>query len=285
MAAIRRGRTGMTDTIDIGGIDVPRIGFGTLYVPVERGFGPARPDAVKLLREAARLGIGFFDTADSYGNGSAEAALREALHPYDGLVIATKGGFRHERPGAWVPDAEPARLRRALDGSLARLGVERIDLYQLHCTDRRYPYAELVGTLADLQRAGKIRHIGISNVGVAEVEIARREAAIVSVQNPLNVRYRAGMDVLDHCAEHGIAFIPWMPLGDGSIRWTDPVLRRVAAKHGATAPQIALAALLHLSPVMLPIPGTSSIAHLRENAAAGAVTLDADDLAALWPGR
>jgi aryl-alcohol dehydrogenase-like predicted oxidoreductase len=275
----------MADTITLGGTEVPRIGFGTLYVPVERGFGPARPDAVPLLREAARLGVTFFDTADSYGNGSAEEALREALHPYDGLMIATKGGFRHDRLGSWVMDAAPARLRRALDGSLRRLGVECIDLYQLHCADRRYPYADLVGTLAAFQREGRIRHIGISNVGVAEIEIARKEADIVSVQNPFNVRYRSESDVLNYCAGNGIAFIPWMPLGDGSIRWSDPVLQRIAKKHGAAPVQIALAALLHLSPAILPIPGTSSIDHLRENVAAGDVKLDADDMAALWPKR
>lgn len=275
----------MTATLAIGDFDVPRIGFGTLYILEQRGFGPARADATDLLREAARLGVRLFDTADSYGNGSAEAALRAALYPYDGLLIGTKGGFRHERPGAWVPDARPERLKKALDGSLARLGVERIDLYQLHCPDRRVPYAELVGTLAELQRAGKIRHIGISNVDAAQLEIARREADIVSVQNACNLRHRWSKDVIAACEAAGIAFIPWMPLGDGSISWNDPVLTRVAAKHGATAPQIALAALLHRSPVMLPIPGTGNIAHLRDNVAAGELKLDADDMAALWPAR
>jgi aryl-alcohol dehydrogenase-like predicted oxidoreductase len=273
----------MTTTLTIAGTAVPRIGFGTLYVTAQRGFGPARPHAVALIREAARLGVRMFDTADSYGNGSAETALREALHPYDGLVIATKGGFRHERAGAWMADARPAHLRQALEGSLKRLGVEAIDLYQLHCADHRVPYAESVGALAALQKAGKIRHIGVSNVGVREIEVARREAAIVSVQNPYNIRYRSGGDVVEYCARHGIVFIPWMPLGDGSISWTDATLQRIAEKHAATPAQVALAALLQRSPVMLPIPGTGSIDHLRENVAAGAVTLDGDDLARLWP--
>lgn len=269
-------------TIAIGDFEVPRIGFGTLYIPERRGFGPARADAVALLQEARRLGVGLFDTADSYGNGSAEDALRRALHPFDGLLIATKGGYRHERPGAWVPDARPEHLRRALDGSLKRLGVERIDLYQLHCADRRVPYSDSIGTLADAQRAGKIRHIGVSNVGLAELETARRAADIVSVQNAYNLRHRRGDDVVEACEAAGIAFIPWMPLGDGSIPWHDRLLSRIAARHGATAPQIALAALLQRSPVMVPIPGTGNIAHLRENVAAAGIALDTDDLAALW---
>ena len=264
---------------------MPRIGFGTLYVTVERGFGAARSDAVALLREARRLGVRLFDTADSYGNGSAEEAVRDALHPYDGLVVTTKGGYRHDRLGAWVPDARPERLRTVLEGSLLRLGLDTIELYQLHCPDRRVPYAEQVGTLEDLRKEGKIRHIGISNVDVSHIEIARRETAIVSVQNQFNIRHRAREDVLGYCEDHGIVFIPWMPLGDGAIPWDDPELGRIAAKHGASAPAIALAALLHRSPVMLAIPGTGSIDHLRDNVAAAGIELDAEDLAALWPDR
>jgi len=271
-------------TFRLCGIDMPRIGFGTLYITEKRGFGPARRDAGDLLREAVRLGIRLFDTADSYGPETAEMALRDALHPYDGLVIATKGGFRHERLGAWVSDARPERLRAAVEGSLKRLGVEAIDLYQLHSADPRVPYADSVGALADLQRAGKIRHIGVSNVDLRQLAAARGITEIVSVQNPFNLRHRRGSDVLDYCAEHDIAFLPWMPLGDGGMSWDDPLLVRLAEKHDATGPQIALAALLHRSPVMLPIPGTGSIAHLRENVAAAEVRLDADDIKALWPG-
>lgn len=273
----------MDATISIGGIEVPRIGLGTLYITVERGFGAARPDAVALLREAARLGVRFFDTADSYGAGAAEEAVREALYPYDGLLITTKGGFRHDRLGAWSPDARPEHLRAVLEGSLRRLGVEVIELYQLHCRDHLVPYADSVGTLADFQRAGKIRHIGLSNVDVGDIEVARREVEIVSVQNPFNIRYRGNADVLDDCARGGIALIPWMPLGDGAIPWNDPVLRNLAAKHDATPAQIALAALLRRSPVMLPIPGTGSLDHLRENVAAADLALDDDDMARLWP--
>ncbi|MGE0744438.1 MAG: aldo/keto reductase [Rhodospirillales bacterium] len=275
----------MTATMTIAGVEAPRIGFGTLYVTRERGFGPAKPDAVALIREAARLGVKVFDTADSYGNGAAESAVREALHPYAGLLVATKGGFRHERPGQWVADGRPAHLRAALDASLKRLAVDCIDLYQLHCADHRVPYAESVGALAEAQAAGKIRHIGLSNVGVREIETARRLVDVASVQNPYNIRYRSGSDVVDWCARHGIVFIPWMPLGDGSIAWNDAALQRIAQKHKATAPQVALAALLQRSPAILPIPGTGSIAHLRENVAAAGVTLDGDDLSRLWPAR
>ena len=275
----------MSDTISIGGVEVPRVGFGTLYLSVERGFGAARPDAVDLLREAAGLGVRLFDTADSYGGGSAEDALRRALHPYDGLVVTTKGGFRHERLGAWTRDARPEHLRAAVEGSLRRLGLDIIDLYQLHCPDSRAPYAESVGALADLQSEGKIRRLGVSNVDPRHIEIARREAEIVSVQNPYNIRHRWGDDVLDYCERNGLVFIPWMPLGDGGIPWDDPGLQRLASKHGATPPQIALAALLHRSPVILPIPGTGAIEHLRDNVAAGRLRLDDEDLALLWPDR
>ena len=271
--------------ISIRGTDVPRIGMGTLYITVERGFGAARPDAVALLREARRLGVRLFDTADSYGAGSAEEAVRDALHPYDGLVVTTKGGYRHDRLGAWVPDARPDRLKTAVEGSLGRLGLETIELYQLHCPDRRVPYADQVGTLDDLRKQGKIRDIGISNVDISQIEIARRETTIASVQNPYSIRHRWGEDVLDYCERHNIVFIPWMPLGDGAIRWDDPELGRLARKHGASAAQIALAALLHRTPVMLPIPGTGSIEHLRDNVAASGITLDAEDLAVLWPDR
>ncbi len=275
----------MVDTVRIGDFAVPRIGFGTLYITEERGFGAALPDAQELLKEAARLGVRFFDTADSYGNGSAEKVLREALFPYDGLMIATKGGYRHERLGAWASDARPERLRRALEGSLKRLGVEAVDLYQLHCADSRVPYTDSVGALVDMKTEGKIRRIGISNVGVAQIETARREDDIVSVQNAFNVRHGWSRDVLDYCTDNGIAFIPWMPLGDGGISWDDPDLCRIALKHGATPAQIALAALLDASPIVLPIPGTSSIAHLRENVAAGEIELDEDDREMLWRGK
>lgn len=274
----------MADTITLAGHTVPRVGLGTLYITEQRGFGPARADAVELLREAVELGVRVFDTADSYANGAAEEALRAALHPYKGLLVTSKGGFRHERLGAWTADARPAHLRAALEGSLRRLGLETIDLYQLHCPDWRVPYAESVGTLADLQRAGKIRHIGISNVGPQEYAIARREATIVSVENPLNIRHRHGIEMVELCERDGLAFLPWMPLGDGAIRWDDRVLTTIAARHGATPAQVALAALLQRSPAILAIPGTGSRAHLRENVAAARIALDAEAKRTLWGG-
>jgi len=273
----------MTDTIQICGLDVPRIGLGTLYLTEQRGFGAAKQGATALLLEAVELGVRFFDTADSYGPGAAEEAVRAALHPYDGLLITTKGGFRHERLGHWARDARPEHLRQALDGSLRRLGLDAIDLYQLHCPDPSVAYADSVGALARMQAQGKIRHIGISNVGLREIETARGEVEIVSVQNPFNVRSGHGGGVVRYCAENGIAFIPWMPLGDGGISWNDPGLVAVADKHAATPAQIALAALLRFSPAVLPIPGTGSVGHLRENVAAAEVELDEEDLARLWP--
>mgnify|MGYP003976895643 FL=1 len=278
----------MNLTFSLCGHEIPRIGMGTLYLSTERGFGGPLPHAGALLEEAVRLGVRFFDTADSYANGIAEQAVHDALHPYDGLLITTKGGFRHERLGQWLRDGRPEHLRQVLDDSLRRLELETVDLYQLHCPDPRIPYAESIGTLADLQRQGKIRHIGISNVGTSEIEIAREEAEIVSVQNPFNVRSRrggnvlGGGDVLDVCETHGMAFIPWAPLGDGGISWSDPVLVALAEKHKARPPQIALSALLHRSPVILPIPGTSSHNHLRQNVAAGEIILDEEDLDQLW---
>lgn len=275
----------MSKTISIGDIEVPRIGFGTLYLCVERGFGPTHVGAIPLLQEAANLGVRFFDTADSYGNGSAEEAVKTALFPYDGLLIATKGGYRHDRLGAWIPDATPERLVTAIEGSLRRLNLETIDLYQLHCQDRRVPYAEQVGALARLQQAGKIRHIGISNVGVAQIEMAQREVEVVSLQNPYNIRSGWHDEVIEYCTDHGICFIPWMPLGDGRISWTDPVLMRIAETHDAHPAQVALSALLHRSPVITPIPGTSSIDHLHKNFEAAELILNEAELSEIWPDR
>ena len=272
----------MKATIRIGEMEVSRIGYGTLYIPVERGFGPARSNAVDILNEAKNLGIQFFDTADSYGNGSAESAIKEALHPYDNIVITSKGGYRHERLGAWVSDARPERLKSCLQSSLRRLGLDTIDLYQLHCPDSRVPYADSIGALAEMQREGKIRHIGISNVNLEQIRTARREVEVASIQNAYNIQYQGHADVLEYCETNDITFIPWMPLGDGSIPWDDPVLKRTAERYGATPAQIALAALLHHSPAILPIPGTSSLDHLRENFGAGDIRLDQDDLLNLW---
>jgi len=258
------------------------MGFGAMRVTGPGVWGePMDPDAMRrLLVRAFELGHNFYDTADSYGPEVSETIIAEALHPYPaGLVIGTKGGFT--RPGrSWRADGRPAHLRAALDGSLQRLRLERIDLYQFHTPDPRVPFAESIGTLADAQRAGKIRHIGLSNVSVAQLAEAERLVEVVSVQNEYNLNDRASEDVLAACTQRGIAFIPWYPLGAGSALRAAK-LKRVAARHGATPAQVALAWLLERSPIMLPIPGTSAIAHLEENVAAATLRLSAEDLAAL----
>jgi pyridoxine 4-dehydrogenase len=269
-------------TVRLGSLSVQRMGFGAMRVTGAGVWGdpPDRGAAKALLRRALALGITFFDTADSYGPDVSETIIAEALHPYPaGLVIGTKGGFT--RPGrSWRADGRPAHLRAALDGSLQRLRLERIDLYQFHTPDPRVPFAESIGTLADAQRAGKIRHIGLSNVSVAQLAEAERLVEVVSVQNEYNLNDRASEDVLAACTQRGIAFIPWYPLGAGSALRAAK-LKRVAARHGATPAQVALAWLLERSPIMLPIPGTSAIAHLEENVAAATLRLSAEDLAAL----
>lgn len=211
----------------------------------------------------------------------SELLIAEALHPYPKeLVIGTKGGLLRPRASAWVPDGRPEHLRRALDGSLRRLRLERIDLYQLHAPDPKVPFADSVGALAELQRAGKIRHIGLSNVDVAQLEAARRIAPIVSVQNHYNIEDRRHEDVLQACERLGLAFLPWYPLGAGEALAAS-ALTRIAARRRATPAQIALAWLLAKSPVMLPIPGTASIAHLEENVAAARLVLAPDEMAEL----
>jgi aryl-alcohol dehydrogenase-like predicted oxidoreductase len=278
-----RSMAAAAGTVQLGDLTVNRMGFGAMRItgPNIWGDPPDRAAAKRLLARSVELGINFLDTADSYGLEVSERVIAEALHPYPaGLVIGTKGGL--VRPGArrWDPDGRPEHLRRALDNSLKRLRVERIDLYQLHAPDPKVPYADSVGTLAELQRAGKIRHLGVSNVDARELEQARRIATVVSVQNEYNLDYRSSDGVLAACEKAGIAFIPWYPLGAGSLLRSGKV-RRVAARLGATPAQVALAWLLARSPVMLPIPGTASIAHLEENVGAAALRLNADDLAAL----
>ena len=273
----------MASTIRVGDLTVNRLGFGAMRVCGPNIWGPPRDraNALAVLRKAFELGHNFFDTADSYGPHVDEELIAEALHPYPtGLVIATKGGLLRPRPGAWDPDGRPEHLKRALDGSLKRLKLERIDLYQLHAPDSRVPFADSVGALADGQRAGKIRHIGVSNVSVKQLEEARRICTIVSVQNEYNIEDRSSEPVLKACEKAGIAFLPWYPLGAGSALRSSRV-KKIATRLGATPAQVAIAWLLAKSPVMLPIPGTASIAHLEENAAAARVQLSREDMAAL----
>jgi len=246
-------------------------------------WGPPKDRAAahRVLRRAIELGVNFLDTADSYGPEVDETLIAEALHPYPpGLVIGTKGGLVRPTRHAWDPDGRPEHLRRALDGSLKRLKLERIDLYQFHAPDPKVPYAESLGALVELQRAGKIRHLGISNVSLRELEHARRIAAIVSVQNEYNIENRESDSVLAACQQADIAFIPWYPLGAGRALRSAKV-KKIASRLRATPAQVALAWLLARSPMMLPIPGTGSIAHLEENAAAATLRLSPEDLAEL----
>jgi len=270
-------------SIRMGELTVNRLGFGAMRVTGPDIWGEPKDRAAmkKLLVRAFELGHNFFDTADSYGPDVSEILIAEALYPYPaGLTIGTKGGLTRPSRHRWDECGRPDYLRRAVDGSLKKLKVDRIDLYQFHAPDPKVPYAESLGTLADLQRAGKIRHLGVSNVDVRQLEQARRIAAVVSVQNEYNIDNRKDDDVLAACEKAGVVFIPWFPLGAGRALRSAAV-KRVAARHGATPAQAAIAWLLARSPAMLPIPGTSSIAHLEENAAAAALKLGAEDLAEL----
>ena len=270
-------------SISIADLHVNRLGFGAMRLcgPQVWGAPKDRAAALRVAKCAYELGYNFFDTADSYGPHVDEQLIAEALHPYPkDLVIATKGGLLRPSPPQWVSDARPEHLRKALEGSLKRLKLERIDLYQLHAPDSKVPFADSVGTLAELQRAGKIRHVGISNVTLRQLEEARRICPIVSVQNEYNIEDRSAENVLKACEEAGIAFLPWYPLGAGAALRSARV-KKIAAKLGATPAQIALAWLLAKSPVMLPIPGTASIAHVEENFAAAKLQLSAGDLATL----
>lgn len=273
----------MISNIQLGDLTVNRLGFGAMRICGPNIWGPPkdRASAHRVLRRAVELGVNFFDTADSYGPHVDEEMIAEALTPYpDGLVIATKGGLLRPRASAWDTDGRPEHLKSALDGSLKRLRLERIDLYQLHAPDPKVPFADSVGALAGAQRAGKIRHIGISNVSVKQLEEARRICAIVSVQNEYNLEDRSSEEVLEACERLGIAFLPWYPLGAGSALKSSRV-KKIATRLKATPAQVAIAWLLAKSPLMLPIPGTASVPHLEENVAAAALKLSAEDLAAL----
>ena len=273
----------MHATLALGDLRVHRLGFGAMRVCGADVWGPPKDRAAahRVLRRALELGVDFIDTADSYGPHVDETPIaRPAGYGCSASAISVKGGLVRPTRHAWDPDGRPEHLRRALEGSLARLKLERVDLYQLHAPDPKVPFAESVGCLAELQRAGKIRHLGLSNVSVAQLEQARRIAPIVSVQNRYNLADRASDDVLAACERLGIAFLPWYPLGaGGSLR--SARAKKIAARRGATAAQVALAWLLARSPVMLPIPGTASLAHLEENQRAAELELTAQDIAEL----
>lgn len=265
-----------------GDLKVGRLGLGAMRITGKGvwGWPPDRRRVHKLLRRAAELGVSFIDTADAYGPEISEYLLQEVLHPYEGMVIATKGGIERGGPRSWIPNGRPAHLRIACVNSLRRLGVERIDLYQLHAIDDDVPLEESLGALVEMQKEGKIRHIGVSNVQVDEVERARKIAHIVSVQNRFSLADRGHEEVLDYCQEQQIAFIPWYPLATGQLT-REERLQELADKHRATRAQVALAWLLHRSPVVLPIPGTGSVGHLEQNMRAESISLDEEDMRAL----
>ncbi len=250
-------------------------GAGIWGEPADRGA------ALATLRKARELGITFIDTADSYGPFVSEDLIREALHPYDGLVVATKGALTRHGPGIWKVVGRPEYLRQCVLMSLRRLKVERIDLWQLHRIDPAVPRDEQFGVMAEMQKEGLIRHLGLSEVGVEEIEAAGRHFAVATVQNEYNLVNRKSEAVLDHCTKAGIGFIPWFPLAAGALAQPGSVLSGIAGKLGATPSQVALAWVLKRSPVMLPIPGTSKPDHLVENVAAAALTLSEADVEAL----
>jgi aryl-alcohol dehydrogenase-like predicted oxidoreductase len=262
-------------TIDLGGdLTVQRMGFGAMRITGNGIWGePADPDTCRaVLRRAVELGVDFIDTADSYGPEVSERLIAEALHPYpENLVIATKGGLVRPGPGRWDPDGRPEHLRAACEGSLKRLRLDEIPLYQLHRPDPRVPLEDSVGALVQLKDEGKIRHIGLSNVDEKEIARAMAITPVVSVQNMFNLSNRRSAAVLDLCETEQLAFIPWAPIGQGAP--SGKALARVAAAHGATQQQTALAWLLARSPAILPIPGTASLAHLEENIAAASLRL------------
>src|ERR1700726_754625 len=263
---------------------VTRLGFGAMRITGEGVWGePAdRAEAVRVLRRAVELGVNFIDTADSYGPGVSEEIIAEALHPYPtGLVIATKGGYVRPGPNQWVENGKPEHLRSACEGSLRRLRLDRIDLYQLHRIDPKVPAGDQLGTLKNLQAQGKIKHIGLSEVNVGQLQRAQKIVNVVSVQNRYSVTDRGSEDVLNYCEQQKIAFIPWYPLAAGRLAGPDSPIGRVAKQLNATPSQVAIAWLLKRSPVMLPIPGTSKVKHLEENVAAAGLQIDDSEFKAL----
>jgi pyridoxine 4-dehydrogenase len=267
-------------TIGLGDVTVNRMGFGAMRLTGPGIFGPPvdRAECIRVLRRAVELGIDFIDTADSYGPAVSEEIIAEALYPYPrGVVIATKAGLDRPGPDQWRPNGRPEHIRSACDGSLRRLRLDRIDIFQLHRIDAAVPEAEQFGVLDELRREGKIRLVGLSEVGVDPIVRARQTLPVVSVQNRYNVADRAWESTLRYCEREGLAFIPWYPLGAGDLR-SQAVVERIASRHGATPLQVALAWLLAQSPAMLPIPGTSRVKHLEENVAAASLVLSAADL-------
>ena len=263
-----------------GDLPVLRLGYGAMQITGPGIWGPPRDhdESIRVLRRAVELGITFIDTADSYGPEVSEQLIREALHPYaDDVVVATKAGLTRQGPDIWTPLGFPPYLRQQCELSLRRLGVETLDLLQLHRIDANYPLEDQVGELKKLQEEGKVRHIGLSEVSIEQLEAARKVADIATVQNLYNLGNRSAEDLLDHCEREGIGFIPWFPLATGELSKEDGPLADASREHGATPSQLALAWLLRRSPVMLPIPGTSRVAHLEQNTAAAQIELSDEE--------
>jgi pyridoxine 4-dehydrogenase len=273
------------ETFLLGGdLEVKRLGFGAMRITGDGIWGePPDPPATRaLLRTVVQAGVELIDTADSYGPEVSENLIAEALRPYpENLVIATKGGLERPGPGVWERNCRPDRLRRCCEASLKRLQLERIDLYQLHAVDPKVPIEDSIGALAELQEEGKIRHVGVCNVTLEELDRARQIVPIVSVQNRYNIADRTSEEVLAACERDQLAFLPWFPLATGDLTNRGSTLQEIAQSHGATTRQVALAWLLAHSPVMLPIPGTNSVAHFEENFEAAQLELEEDELEAL----
>ena len=284
MIPVRTAGTPSTFSI-AGELSVSRLGLGTMSLPGSGVWGhPRDPEgARRLLRRARELGIDFFDTADSYGPEVSEVLICEALSPYEDVVIATKGGLTRQGPGRWSRDCRPEYLRSACEASLQRLGIEQIDLYQLHTVDPAVPLEESLGALVELQAEGKVKHIGICNVTVAELERAIRVAAVASVQNRFSLADRSSLDLVRLCERKGIAFVAWAPLGKGALARDDRTLAAVAADLGWTSAQTALAWVLHVSPATIAIPGTASVVHLEEDVGATALRLEPEQVRELAP--
>lgn len=271
-------------TFKIGGeIEVNRLGYGAMRITGKGIWGaPAdRAEAIRTLKRLPELGVNFIDTADSYGPNVSEELIREALHPYPNMLIATKAGLTRQGPDQWTPHGKPDYLIKQAHGSLQRLGVEQIGLWQLHRIDPKTPRDEQFGAVKQLIDEGVIRHAGLSEVSVEEIEAASKYFKVATVQNRYNLTDRGSEDVLDYCTQHGIGFIPWYPLAAGTLTETGAMLDAIAHRHGASKGQIALAWLLQRSPVMLPIPGTSQVAHLEQNVAAADINLSDEECAAL----
>jgi len=267
-----------------GDLTVNRLGFGAMRITGEGiwGWPPDRQNALKVLRRAVELGVNLIDTADAYGPETSELLIAEALHPYPkGLVIATKGGLTRPGPGQWVPNGRPELLKQAVEGSLKRLRLERIDLYQLHTVDSKVSIEDSLGALKEMQDAGKIRHVGLSNVDPDEIARAQRIVPIVSVQNRYNIEDRKSENVLVYCEKKNLGFLPWFPIGGGGGLKPENPLNVAAKAHAVSVVQVALAWLLERSPVMLPIPGTASLAHLEQNVAAAKLKLTPEEWKAI----